>query len=37
MIYSTDFRQFALAKLAQGISIRKVARELGISPNTVHK
>lgn len=37
MTYSTDFRKLALAKLEQGISIRKVARELGISPDTVYK
>ncbi|WP_255464585.1 transposase, partial [Neisseria yangbaofengii] len=27
MTYSTDFRQLALAKLAQGLSIRQVAKE----------
>ena len=37
MTYSTDFRKLALAEPAQGISIRKVARELGISPDTVYK
>ncbi|OSI09413.1 IS630 transposase-related protein [Neisseria canis] len=37
MTYSTDFRKLALAKLEQGISIRKVARKPGISPDTVYK
>ncbi|WP_421522815.1 helix-turn-helix domain-containing protein [Neisseria yangbaofengii] len=37
MTYSTDFRQLALAKLAQGLSIRQVAKELGIGSDTVFK
>ncbi|MDO5640400.1 MAG: IS630 transposase-related protein [Neisseria sp.] len=35
MTYSTDLRQLALAKHAQGLSIRKVSAQLGISVSTL--
>jgi len=30
MTYSTDFRQLALQKIEQGLSVRQVAQEMGI-------
>lgn len=35
MTYSTDLRQLALAKHAQGLSLRKVAAQLGIGISTL--
>ncbi|MCF7521605.1 IS630 transposase-related protein [Neisseria sp. ZJ106] len=37
MTYSTDFRKPAPAKLKQGLSIRKAAKELGIGSDTLFR